>query len=107
MIKGNPMERRHIDMRDYEIVYIVHPDLDETAFNDIVNRVKNWITGSSGEIAKEDIWGKRKLAYPLRKQHEGQYVFLKTQMNPDFVSELERNMRLTEPIMRFLITNVE
>ena len=94
-------------MRDYELVYIVHPDLDENAFNEIVSRVKSWITDSGGEIAKEDIWGKRKLAYPLRKQQEGQYVFLKTHMSTDFIPELERNLSLLEPIMRFLITKVE
>jgi small subunit ribosomal protein S6 len=105
--KGYPEERRHFDMREYEVVFIVHPDLDETAFHDIVNRVKSWITDSGGEIVKEDFWGKRKLAYPLRKQQEGQYFFLKTQMSPDFVSEVERNMRLLEPIMRFMITTAE
>lgn len=94
-------------MREYEVVFIVHPELDETAFNDIVSRVKGWISDSGGEIVKEDFWGKRKLAYLIRKQQEGQYFFLKTKMSPDFVSQLERNMRLTEPIMRFMITNVE
>jgi small subunit ribosomal protein S6 len=107
LFKGNPEERRHFFMRDYELVFIVHPDLDETAVNDLINRVKTWISDSGGEIVKEDFWGKRKLAYPLRKQQEGQYVFLKTQMSPDFVSELDRSMRLSEPIIRYLITNVE
>jgi small subunit ribosomal protein S6 len=104
---GNPEERRLFDMREYEVVIIVHPDLDETGFNDIVSRVKSWILDSGGEIVKEDFWGKRKLAYPIRKQQEGQYFFLKTQISPDIVSEIERNMRLSEPIMRFMITNVE
>lgn len=94
-------------MREYEVVFIVHPDLDETAFNDIVSRVNSWITDSGGEITKQDIWGKRKLAYQLRKQQEGQYVYLKTQLSPGYISELERNMRLLEPIMRFLVTKLD
>jgi len=94
-------------MREYEVVFIVHPELDETAFNDIVSRVKGWISDANGEIEKEDFWGKRKLAYPIRKQLEGQYFFMKTKMSPDFVSQLERNRRLSEPIMRFMITTVE
>jgi len=94
-------------MREYELVFIVHPDLDETATNDIVERVKGWITEAGGTIDKVDPWGKRKLAYPIRKQNEGQYFLLNTQMAPTFIAELERNLRFVEPIMRFLITAVE
>jgi small subunit ribosomal protein S6 len=90
-------------MRNYEVVFIVHPDLEESAFNDIVDRVKGWITSSDGIISKVDIWGKRKLAYPLRKQREGQYVLMQAEMPPALCAELERNLRLTEPVLRHLI----
>jgi small subunit ribosomal protein S6 len=90
-------------MRDYEITVIVHPDLDETAFGEIIERIKGWITGSEGTVSNVDVWGKRKLAYEIRKKNEGQYVLLHAQMAPSFCTELERNMRLTEPIMRFLV----
>ena len=92
-------------MREYELAFIVHPDLDDSAFKEIVDRVKDWITGSGGQVAKVDIWGKRKMAYPIRKQREGQYVFMQTQMDPDFCNELERNLRFQEPIMRHMITS--
>ncbi len=91
-------------MRNYELVFIVHPDLEETAFNDVVDRVKGWITGADGKVSNVDIWGKRKLAYPIRKQGEGQYVLMRAQMEPSFCAELERNLGLTEPVMRYLIT---
>ena len=65
-------------MRDYELIFIVHPDLDESAFNDIVARIQGWITGAGGEIVKVDLWGKRKLAYPISKQTEGQYVLIES-----------------------------
>ncbi|HBY09061.1 MAG TPA: 30S ribosomal protein S6, partial [Chloroflexi bacterium] len=52
-------------------------------------------------------WGKRKLAYPIRKQNEGQYFFLLVQMTPSIVVDIERNLRFLEPVMRFLITVVE
>jgi len=94
-------------MRDYEIVFIVHPDLDEAAFNQVVERVTGWISEANGTVSKLDIWGKRTLAYPIRKKKEGQYVYLEAQMAPSFCSTLERNMRLTEPIMRFLVTKKE
>lgn len=92
-------------MRDYELIFVVQPDLDETALNDVVTKVKSWITDSGGSIAKVDFWGKKKLAYQIRKQKEGQYVLIKTNMDPKFGAELERNMRFLEPVLRFLLTN--
>lgn len=94
-------------MREYELIYIVHPDIDENAFNDIVERVNGWITSSDGEISKTDIWGRRKLAYPIRKQTEGQYVFSLIKIPPTYGSELERNLRLQEPVLRYSIISVE
>jgi small subunit ribosomal protein S6 len=94
-------------MREYELVFIVHPDLDENATNEVVDRVKGWITEAGGTIEKVDPWGKRKLAYPIRKQNEGQYFLVNTHMTPSFVADLERNLRFVEPVMRFLITVVE
>lgn len=90
-------------MREYELVFIVHPDLDETAFIEVINRVQKWITEAGGEIVKTDIWGKRRLAYPIRKQSEGQYVLMQVNMLPTFCATLERNLRFLEPIMRFLV----
>lgn len=88
-------------MREYELIFIVHPDLDENAFNEVVERVKSWITEDGGEVSKIDLWGKRKLAYPIRKLNEGQYILMDTQMNPSFGARLERNLRFLEPILRF------
>ncbi len=88
-------------MREYELILIVHPDLDENAFNEIVNRVKTWITDGGGEVSKTELWGKRRLAYPIRKQVEGQYVLLHTKVAPKFGAELERNLRFLEPVLRF------
>ena len=93
-------------MRDYEVICIIQPDLEETAFNEVVEKVRGWISESGGEIAKVDIWGRRKLAYSIRKQREGQYVLLRTKMAPTFISQLERNLRFLEPVMRFAITQV-
>ena len=92
-------------MREYEVVFIVHPDLEEQAFNEIVERVTGWVTEDGGSVEKLDVWGKRTLAYPIRKKTEGQYVLVHAKMQPEQTTSLERNMRLTEPIMRFLVTN--
>ncbi len=94
-------------MRSYELMFIVHPELDESAFNDVVEKVKSWITDSGGQVDNVDLWGKRRLAYPIQKQLDGQYVLFNTQMEPTFCSDLEHNLGLQEPIMRFLLTAEE
>ncbi len=93
-------------MREYELVFIIQPDLEETAVEEAIKRVQGWITDAGGKVDKTDQWGKRKLAYPIRKQTEGHYVLMNVSMAPTFGSELERNMRLYEPIMRYLLTNI-
>jgi len=94
-------------MRDYEVVFIVHPDLDDIAFKDVVERVNGWITEAGGTVSKIDLWGKRKMAYRIRKQVEGQYVLIKTQMPPASSIQLERNLRFLEPVLRSLIVAVD
>jgi small subunit ribosomal protein S6 len=90
-------------MRDYELVLIANADLDEGALNDVINKVKVWITDGNGEVSKIDLWGKRRLAYPIRKQSDGIYVVFNLAMPPALGATLERNLRFTEPVMRFLL----
>jgi len=94
-------------MRPYELVFIIHPDLEDNAVKELIEQVKSWITDSDGTVSNVDLWGKRKLAYPIRKQSEGQYVLIHAEMDPSVTAQMERNFRLTEPIMRFLITSVD
>jgi small subunit ribosomal protein S6 len=91
-------------MRKYEVAFIVHPDLDETAFNEVQERIKSWINDAGGKVTNVDLWGKKKLAYEIRKQTEGQYVLFETEMPPSFCAELERNLQLQESIMRYMVT---
>ncbi len=94
-------------MRKYEVMLIIHPDLDETALNEAIEKVKGWITSAEGTITKVDVWGKRRLAYVIRKQREGQYILITTDFPPAFAAELERNLRFLEPVIRFMITAIE
>ncbi len=93
-------------MRDYELILILQPDLEEGATNDLVEKVKGWIVDGSGSVAKIDFWGKRHLAYAIKKQREGQYVHFKMQMPPALGAQLERSLRFQEPVMRFLLTQL-
>jgi small subunit ribosomal protein S6 len=76
-----------IPMRDYELTIVVQPDLDDTAFTEVVNRVNGWITENGGEVAKT----------------EGYYALFYVKMPAQFGIELERNLRFLEPVMRFLL----
>lgn len=93
-------------MRNYELVCIIQPDLDETAFKEVVEKVKGWVAEAGGSVDKEDVWGKRKLAYLIRKQREGQYVLFNISMPADATKELERKIRFLEPVMRQMLTVV-
>lgn len=90
-------------MREYEMVFIVRSDLDEEAFNEVLEKVKGWISEPGGQVTKVDLWGKRRLAYPIRKQTEGQYVLMNMNMSPAIGSDLERNLRFLDAVIRYLI----
>lgn len=94
-------------MRKYEVVIILHPELDENALNEALEKVKGWITAAGGNISKVDAWGKRRLAYTIRKQREGVYYLINAELSPAFASELDRNLRFHEPVIRYMITAVE
>ena len=94
-------------MRKYEIIFIAHPDLDEENLNNVVEKVKGWIADDKGEVVSVDNWGKKRLAYRIRKQREGQYVLITANMEPASVKNLSQNMRFVESIMRSMITLVE
>ena len=93
-------------MRKYELVCVIQPDLDETAFNGVVEKVKGWISDSGGSVDKVDVWGRRKLAYIIKKQREGQFVLLNMTMNPTATAELQRNLRYQETLLRHMLTVV-
>jgi small subunit ribosomal protein S6 len=93
-------------MRNYELVCIVQPELDETAFKAVVDRVSSWVTESGGSVEKVDIWGRRRMAYQIRKQREGQYVLMNVTLDPKATSELERNIRYLETVLRHMLSAV-
>ncbi|MEP7133328.1 MAG: 30S ribosomal protein S6 [Chloroflexota bacterium] len=93
-------------MRNYELVCIFQPELDETAFKGAVERVSSWVTEAGGNVDKLEIWGRRRLAYVIHKQTEGQYVLMNISLDPKAASGVERNIRYLETVMRHLLTVV-
>lgn len=94
-------------MRNYEVAFIAHPELDEASLNTLVEKAKGWVNATGGQVTQVDLWGRRRLAYPIRKQQEGQYILMQTQMAPAATHEVERNLRLTEQVMRFQIVRTD
>ena len=93
-------------MRKYELVCIVQPDLDETAFKGALERVQGWVTEAGGSVDKVDVWGRRRLAFPIHKQRDGQYVLLNISLDPKSASDLERNIRYLETVLRHMLTAI-
>jgi small subunit ribosomal protein S6 len=94
-------------MRNYEVAFIAHPELDEASLNALVEKAKGWVSAAGGQVMQVDLWGRRRLAYPIRKQREGQYVLMQTQMMAAATHDVERNLRLTEQVMRFQIIRTD
>jgi small subunit ribosomal protein S6 len=90
-------------MHNYELVFIIHPDLDEEATNQALDKIKDWITKAGGSVDNVDNWGKRHLSYEIQKQNEGVYFLFTASMPTAAVAELERNLTILEPVMRHLI----
>lgn len=93
-------------MRKYELVCVFQPDLDETALNGLLEKIKGLVSESGGSVDKVEIWGRRKLAYIIKKQREGQFVLMNVTMKPAATAGLERNLRYQEPIIRHMLSSV-
>ncbi len=94
-------------MRKYELFCIAHPDLDENAFKAVIEKVSGWVTEAGGSVDKVEVWGRRRMAYLINKQREGQYVLLHLSLAPAATAQLERNIRFQESVMRSMLTVVE
>jgi len=87
-------------MRHYEVMIILDPSLDERTVAPSLENYLNVIRTSGGTIEKLDVWGKRRLAYEINKQSEGIYALLDLNSEPDAVKELDRQLSLTETVLR-------
>jgi small subunit ribosomal protein S6 len=90
-------------MRNYELGFISDPELDAQAQTDLETKVASWVEAAGGATQKVDRWGKRRLAYPIKKHADGYYVFLQIQLPPQAAIQIERELRLNESVLRFLL----
>lgn len=89
--------------RDYELGFILDPEVNEEQSNAIIERIQQIVNNHDGEVVRVSQWGRRRLAYPIRHKRDGFYVFFDMILTPETVSELDRNMRVTEEVLRHII----
>ncbi len=93
-------------MNKYESVIIINPNVDEEGIKGLVQKLTDLIN-NDGKVEKVDELGKKKLAYEIQKNKEGYYVVFNFEANPDLISELERNYRITDEVIKFMTIKVE
>lgn len=90
-------------MNSYELLYIINNDLADEAKESVVNKLNAVITDNGGTVDATDKWGTRKLAYPINYKSEGYYVLVNFTAEANLPEELERIMRITDAVIRFMI----
>ena len=92
--------------RDYELVAILSPEATEEEVSATIERVGGLVSESGGNDAEHEVWGLRRLAYPIKKFDEGNYVLMRFTLNPDALLEFNRSLEASEDILRSLVTKV-
>ena len=91
-------------MRDYEVMFIIDPALEDAKKDATVETVQT-IIAADGEVTKVDVWGMRKLAYPIDKKEEGYYAVVEFKGNPTLPYELNRKLKISDNVIRHIIIN--
>ena len=95
-------------MRDYELMVVLDPNLDESALEAMTNRIDSLITQRGGTVSEHvDGWGRRRLAYPIGRYRDGFYVLTRLQLPPNAAVEIERALKLNESVIRHLLVRSE
>jgi len=94
-------------MRNYESLYIIHPEVVGDELTAVVEKFQSILTDQKAEIHKLDNWGVRKLAYPISKVERGCYVQTLFTAGPEVIAEFERRLRLDEKVLRFLTVRLD
>ena len=94
-------------MRDYELVVVLSPSLGDEGFPASIERISGVIQGNGGEIKNVDQWGRRRLAYPIKRNLEGYYAVTKFAAEPTAIRPLEANLDLAEDVLRHLVIKLD
>ena len=94
-------------MRDYELMVVLDPNLDETAIESMNTRIQSLVTQRGGTVENVDNWGRKRLAYPIGRFRDGFYILSRLQLPPTAAVEIERALKLTESVIRHLLVRSE
>ena len=94
-------------MRGYELVLVISPEVAEEDVPSSIEKVSQFITGRGGAVAGVNRWGRRKLAYPIQRHMEGNYVVTQFRLDPEQVASLEASLGLTEEVIRHLVVRTD
>ena len=106
MVSDKVSTKESEQLRDYELVLVISPEVVEEEFEAAVDKISRFITGNGGTISDIERWGKRRLAYPIRHLVEGSYILARFKLNPKFGKEMEANLRISEEVLRHLLIKV-
>ena len=93
--------------RVYEILFIVDPNLGEPEVDALAAQIQGYVEKEGGRIQKVEKWGKKRLAYPVRKHREGSYVLIVAEGTGEIIKEIERRIRVTDGVVRYLSVRVD
>ncbi len=92
-------------MTNYELMYIIDPTLEQDKKDAAVETVKEIVSANGGEVSEVDVWGMRKLAYPIEKKEEGYYVVMEFKAGTDVPKELNRRLKISDDVIRHQMIN--
>ena len=96
-----------VTTRDYELVVILNPEIGDDAVPNSIQKVEQGITSRGGEVTESNHWGRRRLAYPIKRHLEGNYVVSQVKLDPTTLPELEATLRISEDVIRHLIIRAD
>ncbi len=93
-------------MKEYELTVLIHPDL-ETDLDKALGKVKSLVTDNGGEIIKEDNWGKKKLAYQIKREDFAIYVYFEVNLPADAPLKISNTLNITDEVLRYLLVKAD
>jgi len=101
------MARTYETNRVYELMFIVRPDMVEEEQDKLISTLESAVSSSGGRVKSMERTGKRRLAYTVRRFHDGIYILLTVEGGGALIHELERRLRVTEPVIKFLTVRID
>jgi len=93
-------------MSNYEVVFIISPEVTDEDVPNTIDKISEIVSKSGGSVTEVSQWGRRKLAYPIKRFTEGNYVLAQLELKPSLTKELEANLRLSSDVLRHLLIKV-